>query len=101
MRKIIYKIDEITGNIATLKCDDVGLGELAVIESRGRTTLGQVISLSGQSVSIQVFGGARGLSTNDKVRFLGRPMQVRYGESLLGRIFNGSGDPIGRGPRTC
>lgn len=98
MREIIYKIDEITGNIATLKCSGVGLGELAVIESPGRTTLGQVISLNMDNVSLQVFGGAKGLATNDRVRFLGHPMRVKYGESLLGRIFNGSGQPIDGGP---
>jgi len=98
VREIITKIDEITGNIATLKASNVGLGELAVIESPGRSTLGQVISLSGQSVSLQVFGGTKGISTADRVRFLGHPMQVKYGPSLLGRIFNGSGVPIDGGP---
>ena len=47
MREIITKIDEITGNIATLKATGVGLGELAVIESPGRTTLGQVMKKAG------------------------------------------------------
>jgi len=97
MRQIITKIDEITGNIATLKSGGVGLKELAVIESPGRTTLGQVISLNGENVTLQVFGGTKGLSTKDHVRFLGHPMRVKYGESLLGRIFNGSGVPIDGG----
>jgi V/A-type H+-transporting ATPase subunit B len=98
MREIITKIDEITGNIATLKATGVGLGELAVIESPGKSTLGQVIRISQQNVTLQVFGGTKGISTSDKVRFLGHPMQVKYGESMLGRIFNGSGVPIDGGP---
>ncbi len=98
MREIITKIDEITGNIATLKATGVGLGELAVIQSPGRSTLGQVISLSGGSVTVQVFGGTKGISTSDTVRFLGVPMQAKFGESLLGRIFNGSGQPVDGGP---
>ncbi len=98
MREIITKIREITGNIATLNATSVGLGELAVIESPGKKTLGQVIRISGESVALQVFGGTKGLSTNDKVRFLGHPMQVKYGPSMLGRIFSGGGVPIDGGP---
>jgi len=98
VREIITKIREITGNIATLNAKGIGLGELAVIESPGKTTLGQVIRISGESVALQVFGGTKGLSTNDKVRFLGHPMQVKYGPSMLGRIFNGGGEPIDGGP---
>jgi V/A-type H+-transporting ATPase subunit B len=98
MRQIITKIDEITGNIATLKAAGIGLGELAVIESPGKTTLGQVIRLNGDNVTVQVFGGTKGISTDDRVRFLGHPMMAKYGNSLLGRVFNGSGVPIDGGP---
>lgn len=98
MREIITKIDEITGNIATLKAGGVGLGELALLQSPGKQTLGQVISLSGDNVTVQVFGGTKGISTNDRVRFLGHPMMVKYGSALMGRIFNGSGVPIDGGP---
>jgi V/A-type H+-transporting ATPase subunit B len=98
VREIITKIREITGNIATLNATGIGLGELAVIESPGKKTLGQVIRISGGSVALQVFGGTKGLSTNDKVRFLGHPMQVKYGPSMLGRIFSGGGVPIDGGP---
>lgn len=98
MRQIITRIDEITGNIATLKATGIGLGELATIESPGKTTLGQVIRLNEDNVTVQVFGGTKGISTSDRVRFLGHPMRVRYGNSLLGRILNGSGVPIDGGP---
>jgi len=98
MRQIVTKIDEITGNIATLKAMGIGLGELARVESLGRTTFGQVIRLNQDNVTIQIFGGTKGISTNDRVRFLGHPKRVKYGNSLLGRIFNGSGEPIDGGP---
>lgn len=98
MREIITRIREITGNIASLDARGVSLGELAVIESPGKKTLGQVIRISGEGVTLQVFGGTKGLSTNDKVFFLGHPMQVKYGPSMLGRVFNGGGRPIDGGP---
>ena len=98
MRTVITRLSEITGNIASLQASDVGLGELAVVQGPGRSTLGQVIRVNGQQVSLQIFGGTKGISTDDQVRFLGHPMQVRYGASLLGRVFNGSGQPIDGGP---
>ena len=98
MRQIVTRIDEITGNIATLKAIGIGLGELARVESPGKTTFGQVIRLSQDNVTIQIFGGTKGISTNDRVRFLSHPKRVKYGNSLLGRIFNGSGEPIDGGP---
>jgi len=98
VRKIITKIREITGNIAILKATDVGLGELASIQSPGKSTLGQVIRISGDLAALQVFGGTKGLSTNDTVSFLGHPMVVKYGPSMLGRIFSGGGRPIDGGP---
>lgn len=98
MREIITRIREITGNIATLNANGVSLGELAVIESPGKQTLGQVIRVSGEAVTLQVFGGTKGLSTNDKVFFLGHPMQARYGGTMLGRVFNGGGRAIDGGP---
>jgi V/A-type H+/Na+-transporting ATPase subunit B len=98
VREIITRIREITGNIASLDARGVSLGELAVIESPGKKTLGQVIRISGEGVTLQVFGGTKGLSTNDKVFFLGHPMQVKYGPSMLGRVFNGGGRPIDGGP---
>jgi len=98
VRKIITKIREITGNIAILNATDVGLGELASIQSPGKTTLGQVIRISGDLAALQVFGGTKGLSTNDTVSFLGHPMVVKYGNSILGRIFSGGGRPIDGGP---
>jgi V/A-type H+/Na+-transporting ATPase subunit B len=48
-----------------------------------------------------VFAGSQGVSNNDRVRFLHKPMQVPFSEDLLGRVFDGSGRPRdGRGPVT-
>ena len=64
----------------------------------GETSLAKVIELDGDVVSLQVFAGGKGLSTDAAVRFLGHPLDVVYSENILGRIFNGSGEPIDGGP---
>ncbi|HNW34405.1 MAG TPA: V-type ATP synthase subunit B [Candidatus Ozemobacteraceae bacterium] len=101
MRKYYTRIDRIAGNVATLKATGVGFEELAVVEGRVGHSLGQVIKLSGEEVSLQVFSGTRGLSTDDRVTFLGSAMRFSFSEDLFGRIFTGGGEPRdGRSPLT-
>ena len=102
MREILQRhtrIQEIIGDIVKVKAESVGYGDLAVIENYdGEQSLAQVIQLDRDLVSLQVFSGGRGISTQANVRFLGHPMRVTYSPNVLGRIFNGTGQPIDGGP---
>ena len=98
MKKVYSKIESINGSVITVKADGVSYGELAEVQTRFGASLAEVNKLEGDLVSLQVFVGGRGVSTGDEVRFLGKEMQVSYSEDLLGRIFNGSGDPRDSGP---
>lgn len=98
MRKIYEHIDQIAGNVIVLQAAGVAFGELAQVTSTRGTSLGQVIRLEGGRIFVQVFAGSRGVATDAKVRFLGRPMQTTYSEFLMGRIFTGSGRPRDKGP---
>ncbi len=101
MRKYYTKIDRIAGNVATLQASGVGYEELAVVEGKWGSSLGQVIRVSGSEASLQVFAGTRGISTGDKVSFLGSSMRFSFSENLFGRIFTGGGEPRdGRSPLT-
>ena len=82
----------------TLRAEGVRNRELAEIDSRVGTSLAQVIKLAGNEVTLQVFAGARGVATDAQVRFLGHPMQVPFGDELLGRVFTGSARPRDNGP---
>ena len=93
MRKVYHKIVQIQGNVITVEADNVAYNELAEITTSRGVSLAQVIRLLDNRVYLQVFAGSRGVSTSDQVRFLGRPMMVSQSESLLGRIFNGRGEP--------
>ncbi len=98
MQKVYTNIIQIAGDVITVEAEGVGYNDVAQISVRQGTSLAQVIRIDGRKVSLQVFAGSRGISTGDKVRFLGRPMRVATGENLLGRIFNGSGMPLDHGP---
>lgn len=98
MRKVYNKILNIVGNVITVKATDVTYEELAEITMQRGKSLAQVIKLDGDMVSLQVFAGSRGISINDEVRFLGHPMMVTFSDDMLGRIFDGAGNPRDKGP---
>jgi V/A-type H+/Na+-transporting ATPase subunit B len=101
MRKYFDTIQRIAGNVVTVAADDVAYDHLAVISSARGDSLAQVIRLEQSLVSLQVFAGSQGISNNDRVRFLHKPMQVPFSEALLGRVFDGSLRPRDdRGPVT-
>ncbi|MCH3916334.1 MAG: V-type ATP synthase subunit B [Spirochaetia bacterium] len=98
MQKVYTKIESIIGNVITVRAKGVHNNELAIVSSGNKESYANVIKLSGDMVSLQVFAGAAGVSTGDHVRFLGHSMRVSYSDALLGRVFNGSGVPRDHGP---
>ena len=98
MQKIYSQIIQIAGDVITVEADGIGYRELAEIKTARGISLAQVIRLEGKKVYLQVLAGSRGVSTDDKVRFLSHPMQVSFSEDLIGRVFTGSGEPRDQGP---
>ncbi|MFC4439446.1 MULTISPECIES: ATP synthase subunit B [Natrialbaceae] len=93
-------ITEISGPLVFAEVDEpVGYNEIVEIETPdGRTLRGQVLESSEGLVSIQVFEGTGGIDRNASVRFLGETMKMPVTEDLLGRVLDGSGNPIDDGP---
>lgn len=98
MNTVYHQIDHIAGSVITLRASGVKYRELAEVSSRSGSSLAQVIKLDGDSVSLQVFAGARGIATDARVRFLNTSMRVPFSDALLGRIFTGSAVPRDNGP---
>ncbi len=98
MQKVYTKIESIVGNVITVKADGVRSGDLALVSTPSGASYANVIKLDGELVSLQVFSGANGISTDAAVRFLGVPMRVSFSENLLGRVFDGAGKPRDNGP---
>ncbi|ELZ05136.1 ATP synthase subunit B [Natrialba aegyptia] len=93
-------ITEISGPLVFAEVDEpVGYDEIVEIETpQGETLRGQVLESSEGIVSIQVFEGTGGIDRNASVRFLGETMKMPVTEDLLGRVLDGSGNPIDGGP---
>jgi V/A-type H+-transporting ATPase subunit B len=82
--------------VITGRSRNVGFNEVVAVYDRdGGRRLGRVVDMSEDWTAIQIFGSSTGLSADgSRVEFLGRPMELRVGPGLLGRIFNGLGEPI-------
>ncbi|WP_170330839.1 V-type ATP synthase subunit B [Ruegeria arenilitoris] len=77
----------------------VRFNDLAVIETiDGHKTLAQAIFIDHDVVTLQVFSGTKGISTEATATFLGHPMQTPYSANILGRVFDGAGVAIDGGP---
>jgi V/A-type H+-transporting ATPase subunit B len=98
MQKVYSQIVQIAGDVITVEAEGVSYKEIAEIRTKNGIALAQVIRLEDKKVSLQVLAGSRGLSTDDQVRFLMRPIRVSCSEHLLGRIFTGRGEPRDNGP---
>ena len=101
------KVLEIVGDILKVQVpvarDGAGttvrFGDLAILNSvDGEKSLAQVININRDAVSLQVFTGTKGIATSSTVTFLGHSMQVTYSTNILGRVFDGTGEPIDGGP---
>jgi V/A-type H+-transporting ATPase subunit B len=98
MRDIEYRgLERIEGPVViTKRSRNVGFNEVvAVYDRENHKRLGRVLDLSEDWAAIQIFGNSTGLSADDsRVEFFDRPMEIRVGDGLLGRVFNGLGEPI-------
>jgi V/A-type H+-transporting ATPase subunit B len=94
-------ISSVSGPLVAIKgIHNVGYNELAeVVDPNGHVRLGMILESSEKAAVIQVFEGTSGLSIPEtRVRFKGEPLHFGAGVEILGRVFNGLGQPIDDGP---
>ena len=81
---------------------DVGLNEAVEVEvegADGSVRLGRIAALDEDSVTVEMLDETAGLAlSGTRVRFLGEPLRFHVGPGLLGRLFNGIGQPLDGGP---
>ena len=97
-----YKtVEEIVSPLMMVRMvENVTYNELVEVELHdGTTRRGQVLEVNGDTAVVQLFESAAGINMADaKVRFLGHPLQLGVSGDMLGRVFNGMGQPIDGGP---
>ncbi len=99
MRKEYTKIRKIESSMIEIeKVTDVAYNAVVSVHALGMDFIGQVVKIDEDTVTIEVFGNTEKFSLDDVVvSFEDRPMEIRLNESILGRTFNGIGEPIDNG----
>ncbi|MDR1130577.1 MAG: V-type ATP synthase subunit B, partial [Prevotellaceae bacterium] len=92
-QKVYTNLHSITKATIVVKAQGIGNDELAMVGNR----LAQVVRIIGDMVTLQVFSGTEGISTDTEVVFLGEPPTLNVSDELAGRFFNAYGKPLGGG----
>lgn len=96
MKNEYLLLDKVEGPLIVLSgVKDAAYDEIVEIDTNGKRRKGKVVQLHEDKVIIQVFENTTGLSThNTSVSFTGKPLELPLSKEILGRIFNGIGEPI-------
>lgn len=100
MPKEYRTIEEVAGPLMLVKgVEDVNYNDLGEIElASGEKRRCKVLEINGSDALVQLFESGSGINlSNSKVRFLGRSMELGVSEDMLGRVFDGLGNPIDGG----
>ena len=97
MKKEYIKLDKVEGPLIVIS-NTRGVQYDEVVHIRVNETemrKGKVVKIEGDIAVVQVFEGTTGISTkNSAVTFTGEPLKISLSQSILGRTFNGIGEPI-------
>jgi len=97
----VVGVGRIDGPILVVEgASNVSYDEVVEIEdARGQHRRGRILEVGEGFAVVQVFAGSTGLSIDGtRVRFLGTTLRMPVAEEMLGRIFDGLGNPIDGGP---
>ncbi|MCM1043076.1 MAG: V-type ATP synthase subunit B [Corallococcus sp.] len=102
MLKEYKTIKEVVGPLMLVDhVSGVSYNELVeIVQQNGEIRKGKVLEVNGDKALVQLFESTQGLKVStSKARFLGRCLELAVSEDMLGRVFNGMGEPIDGGAK--
>ncbi|MGN6104288.1 MAG: FliI/YscN family ATPase [Kofleriaceae bacterium] len=92
-------VDEVTGLVVRATVPGVALGEVVRIDRRGRPPLpAEVVGFRGEQAVLLPLGELHGVAPAAAVWRTGEALSIACGDDLLGRVLDGTGQPIDGGP---
>ena len=81
--------------VVAARTESAGFGEIVAIHGKdGSRRVGRVVDSSDKAVAVQLFASSQGISVDEaRIEYLGRPLELRVGPDILGRVFDGLGRP--------
>lgn len=102
MLKEYKTIREVVGPLMLVdNVEGVSYNELVeIVEKNGNIRKGKVLEVNRDKALVQLFESTQGLQvTSSKARFLGKSLELSVSVDMLGRVFNGMGEPIDGGAK--
>ena len=102
MKKDYKTIKEAVGPLVLIECvDDVKYYEIVeIIRKDGSKRLGRVLEIRDKTAVVQLFESSEGLQlSTSKARFLGHGLELAVSRDMVGRVFDGMGNPIDGGEK--
>ncbi|MBU1026522.1 MAG: flagellar protein export ATPase FliI [Candidatus Margulisbacteria bacterium] len=99
--RVIGKVVQVVGLIIEAQVGGVSVGDLCSIrlEKENRSAFAEVVGFRENRVLLMPLGSTAGIAPGAQVLAAGKPLLVRVGNDLLGRVLNGLGQPVdGKGP---
>jgi len=98
--KVYVKVSEIVGLVVEGNGPAASIGELcSLLPTGNKPVIAEVVGFKKGKVILMPLENIQGLGPGCKIKSLGKKASVRVGRSLLGRVIDGSGNPIdNKGP---
>ncbi|NQU16925.1 MAG: flagellar protein export ATPase FliI [Candidatus Saganbacteria bacterium] len=96
MVRVIGKVVQVVGLIIEAQVGGVSVGDLCSIriEKEGRESFAEVVGFKESRVLLMPLGSTTGISPGSQVVAAGKPLMVKVGPRVLGRVLGGLGNPI-------
>jgi flagellum-specific ATP synthase len=95
MTKSIGKIIQVIGLVSEAQVQGVSVGDLCTIYLEGgNEVFAEVVGFKQGRVLLMPLGSTSGISPGSRVVATGKPLMVKVGSQLLGRVLGGLGEPI-------
>ncbi len=89
------RVTELTGLVIRASVPGVRVGEVVMVQgSRRKWVKAEVVGFQGDEVMLMPLGELSGVGPSSEVVPTGRPLTIRVGDGILGRLLNGLGEPI-------
>jgi type III secretion protein N (ATPase) len=88
------RVVELTGLVIKAAVPNVRIGEVCLIRRGSEEVRAEVVGFQGETVMLMPLGELRGIGPDSEVIPTGRPLTIRVGRGLLGRVLSGLGEPI-------
>ncbi|MER2566017.1 MAG: type III secretion system ATPase SctN [Myxococcaceae bacterium] len=88
------RVTELTGLVIKAAVPNVRIGEVCIIKRGNQSVRAEVVGFQGEQVMLMPLGELSGIGPDSEVIPTGRPLTIRAGDGLLGRVLSGLGEPI-------